>query len=180
MIKERDMKRIDAIVRDPLFQDSLARTKRFEQDREFCKHTLQHFVDVARITYILMLESGEIQQFIKDAGLSGPAAAKEVIYAAGILHDVARWREYETGEDHAPLGSVMAEEILERNGFKPQEIKVVAHAIFEHREQNIQMSRLGELLFRADNLSRACHECSAQEKCYKFSQMETGNLVLIY
>jgi len=174
------MKRIDAIVRDPLFQDSLARIKEFERDRELCKHTLQHFVDVARITYILMLESGESQQFIKDAGLSGPAAAKEVIYAAGILHDVARWREYETGEDHAPLGADMAGEILERNGFNPQEIRVITHAIFEHREQNIQMSRLGELLFRADNLSRACHECSAQEKCYKFSQMETGNLVLIY
>ena len=174
------MQRIDAIVRDPLFQDSLARIKRFEQDQEFCKHTLQHFVDVARITYILMLESGQVQQFIKEVGLSGPVAAKEVIYAAGILHDVARWREYETGEDHAPLGAVMAGEILERNGFGPQETRVITHAIFEHREQSIQMSRLGELLFRADNLSRACHECSAQEKCYKFSRMETGNLVLIY
>jgi len=174
------MERIDAIVRDPLFQDSLARTRMFEQDREFCKHNLQHFVDVARITYILMLESGEIQQFIKEAGLSGPAAAKEAIYAAGILHDVARWREYENGEDHAPLGAVMAEEILERDGFKPQEIRVITHAITEHREQRTDMSRLGELLFRADNLSRACHECNARERCYKLSQMETGNLVLIY
>jgi HD superfamily phosphodiesterase len=174
------MEKIDAIVRDPMFQESLTRIRMLEQDREFCKHNLQHFVDVARITYILMLESGQIQQFIKEAGLSGPDAAKEVIYAAGILHDVARWREYETGEDHAPLGAAMAGEILERNGFSPQEIRVITHAIFEHREQSIQMSRLGELLFRADNLSRACHECSAQEKCYKFSRMETGNLVLIY
>ena len=91
------MERIDAIVRDPLFQSSIARISNFEQDREFCKHTLQHFVDVARITYILMLESGQFHQFIKEAGLSGPAAAKEVIYAAGILHDVARWQEYEAG-----------------------------------------------------------------------------------
>jgi hypothetical protein len=74
----------------------------------------------------------------------------------------------------------MAGEILERAGFDPYEIWVVTHAIYEHREQSARMSLLGELLFRADNLSRACHECSAQEKCYKFSQMETGNLVLIY
>ena len=74
----------------------------------------------------------------------------------------------------------MAGEILERTGFHPDEIRVVTHAIYAHREQDTQMSLLGELLFRADNLSRACHECSAQEKCYKFSQMETGNLVLIY
>lgn len=174
------MERIDAIVRDPLFQDSLARTKKFEQDREFCKHTLQHFVDVARITYILMLESGQLQQFIKETRLSGPDAAKEAIYAAGILHDVARWREYESGVDHAPLGADMAGEILERNNFSPEEIRVITQAISEHREQRIQMSRLGEMLFRADNLSRACHECSAQERCYKFSRMETGNLVLIY
>ncbi len=174
------MQRIDAIVRDPLFQDSLSRIKKLEQDREFCKHTLQHFVDVARITYILMLESGQIQQFIEDAGLSGPETAKEVIYAAGILHDVARWREYESGVDHASMGASMAGEILERNGFTHEESRVITQAIFEHREQSIQMSRLGEMLFRADNLSRSCHECSAQERCYKFSQMETGNLVLIY
>lgn len=174
------MERIDAIVRDPLFQDSLARIKKLEQDREFCKHTLQHFVDVARITYILMLESGQIQQFVEDAHLGGPATAKEVIYAAGILHDVARWREYETGEDHAPLGAAMAGQILERTGFTLDEIRVITRAISEHREQSIQMSLLGEMLFRADSLSRACHECSAQERCYKFSRMETGNLVLIY
>jgi len=174
------MERIDAIVRDPLFQSSIARISNFEQDREFCKHTLQHFVDVARITYILMLESGQFHQFIKEAGLSGPAAAKEVIYAAGILHDVARWQEYEAGEDHAPLGAVMAGEIMERTGFDPDEIRAVTVAVREHREQSDRMSLLGELLFRADNLSRACHECSAQDRCYKFSQMETGNLMLIY
>jgi HD superfamily phosphodiesterase len=173
------MKRIDAIVRDPLFQDSLTKIKKYEQDREFCKHTLQHFVDVARIAYILMLESGQIQEFAGEAGI-WPADAKEVIYAAGILHDIARWREYETGEDHAELGGEMAREVLERNGFDPLEIKVITHAIFEHREQSTEMSRLGELLLRADNLSRACHECSAKDKCYKYSQMETGNLVLVY
>jgi uncharacterized protein len=174
------MERIDAIVRDPMFQDSLARIRSHERDREFCKHTLQHFIDVARITYILALESGQLQRFIEEARLEGPAAAKEVIYAAGILHDVARWREYETGENHAPLGAFMAGEILERTGFSPGEIRVITGAIHEHREQSQQMSLLGDLLFRADNLSRACHECSARERCHKFSRMETANHVLIY
>ncbi len=178
--KEGDMERIDAIVRDPLFQDSLAQIKQFEMDREFCKHNLQHFVDVARITYILMLESGQYQQFIAEEHLPGPASAKEVIYAAGILHDIARWREYATGEDHAQLGAAVAEQILERAGFDTEEIGLITTAIHEHREQSMQMSRLGELLFRADNLSRACHECSAHDRCYKFSRMETGNLLLIY
>jgi HD superfamily phosphodiesterase len=174
------MERIDAIVRDPQFRESLSRIEKCEQDREFCKHNLQHFVDVARILYILMLESGQYQQFIDEERLGGAAAAKEVIYAAGILHDIARWQEYETGEDHAMLGAEVSEPILERAGFKPGEIAVITRAIREHREHSIQMTRLGELLFRADNLSRACHECSVKDKCYKFARMETGNLILIY
>ena len=71
-------------------------------------------------------------------------------------------------------------EVLVRAGFSPREIRIITRAIREHREQREGMSLLGELLHRADNLSRACHECSAKEKCYKFATMETGNLVLIY
>lgn len=91
------MERIDAIVRDPLFQECLAKTAEIEKEREFCKHDLQHFVDVARITYILILESGALWSFIKDNDLKGTREAKEVVYAAGILHDIGRWRQYETG-----------------------------------------------------------------------------------
>lgn len=174
------MERIDAIVRDPLFRECLEKIKKAERDREFCKHDLQHFVDVARITYILMLESGEFSHFIREEGLKGPQAGKEIIYAAGILHDVGRWKEYETGEDHAPVGAELAEQILKRAGFDSNEIRIITQAIHEHREQRTQMTMLGELLHRADNLSRACHECSAQAKCYKFPTMETDNLVLIY
>lgn len=174
------MERIDAIVRDPLFQECLEKIRAAEKEREFCKHDMQHFVDVARITYILMLESGSLASFIEENGLKGPRSAKEVIYAAGILHDIGRWRQYETGEDHAPAGAAIAEEILERAGFTPAERRVVVEAIREHREYSTQMTLLGELLHRADNLSRACHECSVKEKCYKYPTMETGNLVLIY
>lgn len=174
------MERIDAIIRDPLFQECLEKIKRAEKGREFCKHGLQHFIDVARITYILILESGYFSSFISEAGLSGQPSAKEVVYAAGILHDLGRWREYETGEDHAPLGAILSEEILSRTGFTPEEIRVITQAIHEHREQRTQMTTLGEMLHRADNLSRACHECSAKDRCYKFPAMETGNLVLIY
>jgi len=180
MAKERSMKRIDAIIRDPLFQECLNKNKKAESGREFCKHDLQHFVDVARITYILALESGRFSKLIEDSGLSGAQAAKEVVYAAGILHDVGRWRQYETGEDHSVIGAELANEILKRANFSPQENRVITRAIREHRSQRAGMSLLGELLYRADNLSRACHECSAKEKCYKFPIMETGHLVLIY
>jgi uncharacterized protein len=174
------MERIDAIVRDPLFQECLDKNTTVEKDREFCKHDLRHFVDVARITYILLLESGALINFAQDNNLRSLQSAKEAVYAAGILHDIGRWRQYETGEDHSVIGAELAEEILDRASFSTQEIRVITRAIREHREQREGMSQLGELLHRADNLSRACHECDAKDKCYKFSTMETGNLVLIY
>ncbi|HHY40937.1 MAG TPA: HD domain-containing protein [Syntrophaceticus sp.] len=174
------MERIDAIVRDHLFRECLDKNRTAEENREFCKHDLQHFVDVARITYILLLESDALVSFTQDNNLGSLQAAKEVVYAAGILHDIGRWRQYETGEDHSVIGAEMAAEILERAGFSPQEIRIITRAIREHREQREGMSLLGELLHRADNLSRACHECGAKDKCYKFATMETGNLVLIY
>ena len=174
------MERIDAIVRDHLFRECLDKNRATEENREFCKHDLQHFLDVARITFFLLLESDGLVSFCQDNNLSSLQAAKEVVYAAGILHDIGRWRQYETGEDHSIIGAEMAEEILGRAVFSPQEIRIITRAIREHREQRQGMSLLGELLYRADNLSRACHQCSAKEKCYKFATMETGNLVLIY
>ncbi len=173
------MERIDAIVRDHLFRECLDKNRATEENREFCKHDMQHFVDVARITYILLLESDALVSFCQDNKLD-LQAAKEVVYAAGILHDIGRWHQYETGEDHWIIGAELAGEILERAGFSPQEIRIITRAIREHREQRLGMSLLGELLYRADNLSRACHQCSAKDKCYKFPTMETGNLVMIY
>lgn len=91
------------------------------------------------------------------------------------------------------MGKTIAEKILSKKsgqnayandivvaGFSQKEIGVICRAIREHRTHTEGMSLLGELLSRADNLSRACHECSAKDKCYKFSAMETGNHVLIY
>ena len=104
-------------------------------------------MDVARITYILLLESDGLVSFCQDNNLSSLQAAKEVVYAAGILHDIGRWRQYETGEDHSIIGAEMAEEILGRAVFSPQEIRIITRAIREHREQRQGMSLLGALLY---------------------------------
>jgi hypothetical protein len=106
------MERIDAIVRDPLFQKCLKKNKKAEEDREFCKHDLQHFVAVARITYILMLESGSLSNLIEDGNLTGQQSAKEVIYAAGILHDVGRWRQYEAFSNQRIFASPLCKTVL--------------------------------------------------------------------
>lgn len=174
------MKRVDRILLDHFFQECMTRNQVREVNRKFCKHTLQHVIDVARITYIIMLENSDIRQFIREHSLSGGEQAKEIIYGAALLHDIARWREYETGEDHAACGAEAAVAVLERAGFGGEEIEIIARAIREHRRMTEEMSILGERLYRADNLSRVCTRCEASVECYKIDDMETGTRFLVY
>lgn len=174
------MERVDRIFQDPFFQECMTRNQVKEVDRKFCKHTLQHVIDVARIAYIIILENSDIRLFINEHNLSGREQAKEIIYAAALLHDIARWREYETGEDHAACGAEAAMEVLERAGFSREEIQIITRAIREHRRMGEDVSILGERLYRADNLSRACTQCEASGECYKIDDMETGTKFLVY
>ena len=81
------MKRIDQILFHPKYQYALAQIKTWEQDRQFCRHDIGHFLDVARLAYIHCLERGL-------------DVKKDVIYAAALLHDIGRYRQYEAGIPH--------------------------------------------------------------------------------
>ena len=173
------MNRIEIILDDPYYKDCLTRIDKLEADRKFCRHTFQHVVDVARITYILLLESGIIKRFMEENDLN-LKLAKELVYAAGVLHDIGRWVEYEQGEDHAVAGARIAVELLIRAGFNEKEVLIITTGIKEHRRKKENMSILGELMCRADNLSRQCVCCDVSAECYKYDEMETGRLSLIY
>ncbi|MDE6895781.1 MAG: HD domain-containing protein, partial [Lachnospiraceae bacterium] len=71
------MERIRKLVLHPLFQEQAAFLKDAEKDRIFCRHSIEHLLDVARIMYIYNLEDG--------CGLN-----RELIYAAALLHDIGR------------------------------------------------------------------------------------------
>ena len=47
------MKRIDQILSHPVFREQFALLQEAEKDRIFCRHTMEHFLDVARLMYIL-------------------------------------------------------------------------------------------------------------------------------
>lgn len=172
------MKRIELLLKDELYQENLSLNMREEQEQRYCLHDFQHHLDVSRIAYILVLENNDFNYFIKDNGLSGKLAAKELIYAAGLLHDIGKWKEHQEGVDHALLGSRLAREILPRVFFKPHEVEIIARAIYEHSNISKDMSFLGERLHRADNLSRIsnlsllCSECSYRNLCSKVKNME--------
>lgn len=173
------MYRVDKILNDPWYKKCLARNAAREEDRRFCRHDLQHMLDVARITYMLVLEGGSAGEAAAAGDrLSGDAAGKEVVYAAGLLHDMARWQEYETGEDHAAAGARMAGPVLDRAGFNAAEKEVITAAIREHRTGSRQASLLGRYLCRADDLSRPCSRCAARAECYKLDRMATASLLL--
>ena len=63
---------LQKIWEHPLYQEHYRKLQKLERERELCCHTLEHFLDVARLTYIYALEEGL-------------SVSRKVIYAAGLL-----------------------------------------------------------------------------------------------
>lgn len=145
------MERVDAIWRHPVYRQCLQKIEEHEADREFCRHTPEHFLDVARLTWILALEEG-----IK--------ADKELVYAAGLLHDIGRHLQYEQGIPHEEASARIAEEILKDCGFSGEEQAVILELILSHRAESGKRC-LASLFYRADKLSRNCFLCPSREEC---------------
>ena len=93
------MERVRRLYELPRYQEELKAIARAEVSREFCGHTLEHFLDVARLMYIRSLEEGEIVN-------------REVIYAAALLHDLGRGMQYREGIPHQEAGVLLARELL--------------------------------------------------------------------
>jgi HD superfamily phosphodiesterase len=174
------MLRINRLIQDAEYNTYLRQIQQREANRQFCRHDYQHMVDVARITYLLLLESGDLKPFMEQYGIPMQATAREIVYAAGILHDIGRWREYDTNEDHAVVGARLAASLLQRAGFAAAEVLLICQAVREHRLDDGSAGMLGSYLARADDLSRPCANCNSRYECYKYQRMETSKQLLIY
>lgn len=147
------MERIDRILSNPSFRKHVADIQAAEADRCFCRHDMEHFLAVARIGLILNLE--------EDLGIS-----KEWIYAAALLHDLGRHRQYLEGIPHEAASAEIARDILPQCGFAPWEMEAIVDAITRHRDSDVAgNSDLGGLLYRADKLSRPCFCCEMSGEC---------------
>ena len=145
------MENIDKILNNKLYKESLEKLKLYEKDREFCNDTIEHFIDVARIAYIMVLEENiEI--------------SKEVIYAIGLLHDIGRVKQYEDGTNHDLASVEMSKEILSETKFDKEEVNIILNGIANHRSKSD--NKLEEIIYRADKLSRQCFNCKAEKECY--------------
>jgi len=160
------MKRVDQILKHPLFMKYIEKTDAHEADRIFCKHNMEHFLAVARIAEILNLKK---KLKIK----------KEYVYAAALLHDVGRYKQYEDGIPHDRASAALASGILMDCGFDDKETAMIVDAIGSHRDSEVQDEQnLRGILYRADKLSRSCFACPVEKKCDR--KAEKKNLQIHY
>lgn len=150
----RGMDRVHEIQVHPLFRELREKLQIAEKDRVFCRHTMEHFLDVARLMYIYSLEDGI-------------AIKKDIIYAAALLHDIGRYEQIISETPHDIASARIAKEILNDCGFTAEEIQTVQNAILGHRKKESAVSgdSLTSYLYRADKSSRNCFVCPVQAEC---------------
>ena len=160
------MERVNRILEHPLFQECLRQIREAERERIYCKHDMRHFLDVARLAWIAGLEQG--------LGLD-----KEIVYAAALLHDIGRARQYVCGTSHDAASAELIGKIMPECGFSVDEAAEVAAAVEGHsqsRRAAVAEEYLGYILREADHASRNCFDCGAIESCYWTD--ERKNLVI--
>ena len=171
------MKRFNQILKDQNYQNYITRLQAMEQDRVFCKHDMTHFLDVARIAYII-------------AGRENLPYNREIIYTTAILHDIGRVDAL-PAESHGEVSARLALEILPKYDYNEEEIELITEGIRTHNNReyfetdgfktdcfgkecfetgyansNSAVLNFQRLIYRADKLSRLCFMCPAQADCY--------------
>lgn len=156
------MKRVNEILQNKKYKFYLNRLGQLEKKREFCNHTIEHFLDVARIAYIIILE--EKLNY-----------SKEVIYAIALLHDIGRVLQYEEGIPHHSGSVEIAKEILNEISFDEEEKASILTSIEEHKEGSEK--ELSKIIYISDKLSRNCFNCKAEENCYWSKEKKNFNII---
>lgn len=139
------------IMSHPLFIKCYDNIKKYEYDREFCLHDSTHLLEVVRIMKCINIKEE----------LGYPLSW---IYGAGLLHDIGKFIQYESGIPHQIAGLDIAQKILLDCSYKEEEIEEILRAIKEHSGW-IKRDGFSELLRMSDKLSRRCFECKASMKC---------------
>ena len=147
------MERYHKILEHELFQEYMSRIEVLERERIYCRHNVNHLIDVARIAYIMNLERGA-------------SYSKDMIYAMALLHDIGKPEQYEEKIPHEITGARKASVVLKDCGYQEEEIRQIEMAVFDHRRGPKEEGRLlSEILYEADKSSRMCLFCSAKDSC---------------
>lgn len=117
------MNQVNMILKNKKYQSAMEKLYHLEKERIYCKHGLEHQLDVARIAYILSLEE-KIR------------VEKAVIYSAAFLHDIGRSVSL-CSSAHEEESIKIAEVILKECNFNEEDIKEILRAIGTHREKEM-------------------------------------------
>lgn len=93
------MEYVARLLHQEQYRKTVKKIARLEADRIYCRHNMEHFMDVARLAQIRNLK--------EQLGLD-----EEMIYLYALLHDIGRMKEYEQGISHAAASAEFAGEIL--------------------------------------------------------------------
>ncbi len=157
--------RVNRILRDEEYLKYIHEIEELEHDRIFCRHNMEHFLNVARIA--CLLDHEDSLDSSKTAGAHETSSWAEIIYAAALLHDIGRGHEYLTGVRHEEESARLAPPIIRRAGFNDEEEGLIISAISNHRNKECPEGRLDSIIYRADKLSRPCYYCKASQLCHK-------------
>ena len=147
------MERFQKIVWHEKYVKTYEKLQELEKDRKFCGHDMEHFLSVARISYLMVLEKN----------LDIP---KDIIYATALLHDLGRADQYEKGISHEEAGAILADEILTDCGYSMEEKQFMIDTILKHRAMKNEIDDFASIFYHADKISRDCIHCKAREECY--------------
>lgn len=145
------MDKINEILLNKKYKEALVILEDLEKGREFCKHNIEHFLDVARIAYIKVLE--EKLDYSKD-----------IIYGIALLHDIGRVLQYKEGIPHHEGSVILAKEILKETSYNEEEKEAILSAIENHRCED--ENKLNKIIYLSDKLSRNCFSCKSEKECY--------------
>ncbi|MGL5245514.1 MAG: HD domain-containing protein, partial [Sarcina sp.] len=157
------MEKANRILNNSLYRKWLDKNNKCEENRMFCKHNIEHFLDMARISYILCLEKRVIIN-------------KDIIYSVALLHDIGRWKEYEEGISHEIASYELSKEILKQCEFTDEEKKIILSGILNHRNKNA--IGIDKIFYESDKLSRSCFKCDTEKQC-KWAK-EKKNMIIKY
>lgn len=91
---------------------------------------------------------------------------EELIYAAALLHDIGRFKQYADQTPHEISSAQIAEVILKDCDIDGKTTGVIVSAIRNHRTKAVEHERnLNGILYRADKMSRNCFACEVEQEC---------------
>ncbi|MEG1256735.1 HD domain-containing protein [Clostridium sp.] len=157
------MEKVNGILNNKTYREYLNILKDLEEDRVFCKHNMEHFLDVARIAYIKVLEEGLDY-------------SKDIIYGTALLHDIGRVLEYKEKIPHHKGSVILSKEILAETDYSKKDVEIILRAIENHRGE--AQDELSKIICKSDKLSRNCFNCNSEKDCYW--SKEKKNFIINY